>query len=85
MPRYGLSEIPMLVVDGPPRATGAAARYPAFPLLQSVLAQKATIVLDDADRPDEEEIVSRWLADCSTLTRDSTIHTRQAVLSYSRY
>jgi predicted O-methyltransferase YrrM len=54
--------VDLLVVDGPPKATNSLARYPALPALRSRLAKGATVVLDDADRPDEEELVRRWLA-----------------------
>ena len=54
------SAIGLLFVDGPPGTTGPQARYPALPLLGSRLAPGAVLVLDDADRPDEQEIVKRW-------------------------
>lgn len=57
-----LSEIDMLVVDGPPAATGPQARYPSLPKLISQLAPGATVILDDAHRDDEAEIVDSWLA-----------------------
>jgi hypothetical protein len=53
----------MLVVDGPPNATGSLARYPALPVLGPKLAENATIVLDDANRPEETETVRRWLTE----------------------
>lgn len=52
--------IDMLVVDGPPGATGPEARYPALPLLADRLTEDALIVLDDSDRPDERAIARRW-------------------------
>lgn len=52
--------IDLLVVDGPPEATGRLARYPAVPVLLSRLSEQAIIVLDDADRPDEQAIADRW-------------------------
>lgn len=53
-------QIDMLVVDGPPGATGPEARYPALPLLADRLTEDALIVLDDSDRPDERAIARRW-------------------------
>lgn len=53
-------EIDMLVIDGPPQATGALARYPAGPQLFSKLADRASVFLDDAARPEERAIVQRW-------------------------
>jgi hypothetical protein len=54
----------LVLVDGPPAATGKHARYPA---LSIVLAQYAgaqlDILLDDYIRDDEQEIAQLWLSD----------------------
>jgi predicted O-methyltransferase YrrM len=63
LPEEGLpapASVDLLLVDGPPGATGHLARYPALPLLAPRLAPGATIVVDDADRPDEREMARRW-------------------------
>ena len=52
--------IDLLVIDGPPQATGAQARYPAGPLLFPQLASGAAVFLDDAARRDEQAILRRW-------------------------
>lgn len=54
--------IDLLLVDGPPAyAPGQGmARYPALPALVDRLAPGATVVLDDAERPGEQEILRRW-------------------------
>lgn len=52
--------IDMLVIDGPPQASGRQARYPAGPLLFPLLAPGATVYLDDAARSDEQAILRRW-------------------------
>jgi len=65
-----LTEISLLVVDGPPGATGPDARYPAVPQLRDRLASGAIIVLDDTDRPEEQEVLARWVAE---LERDHTV------------
>lgn len=54
------SSIDLLIVDGPPLQTNALARYPALPLLWDRLSDGAIILMDDADRADEQEIVRRW-------------------------
>lgn len=64
-PWYDLSELPnlaidLLVVDGPPAALAPQSRYPAGPYLVPHLSQGGAIMLDDADRRDEREIVKRW-------------------------
>lgn len=56
-----LAPIDMLIIDGPPMATQRLARYPVLPLLFQRLSDDAVILLDDADRRDEKEIVKRWL------------------------
>lgn len=64
---YGLDQvrnlgtIDMLIVDGPPNATQRLARYPALPVLFPLLSKDAVILLDDAYRADETEIIRLWL------------------------
>ena len=55
-----LAPIEVLIVDGPPAATSPLARYPALPRLIPRMASIARVLLDDADRDDEREIVKRW-------------------------
>lgn len=57
-----LDEIDLLIVDGPPQATGELARYPALPVLADRLAPGAHILVDDADRPDEVAALDAWRA-----------------------
>jgi predicted O-methyltransferase YrrM len=63
---YDLSQVPipdmidLLIVDGPPLQTNPLARFPALPLLWDRLSDGAIILMDDADRKDEQEIVRRW-------------------------
>jgi predicted O-methyltransferase YrrM len=52
--------VEMLVIDGPPTATGPCARHPAVPALASRLKVGARVFLDDADRDEEREAVQRW-------------------------
>ena len=54
----------MLVVDGPPGFIQAHSRYPALPVLRSYLDDRATVLLDDAGRADEQALSRRWLAQC---------------------
>lgn len=58
-----VSRIDMLVVDGPPTSVQKQARYPALPLLRERLAPDAIVIIDDAARPDEREMVARWAAE----------------------
>ncbi len=66
-PWYSLDGLPdridFLVIDGPPGRIGRHARYPALPLLAGRLSAGAPILLDDAARPDEREVIARWQAE----------------------
>ena len=54
--------IDMLIIDGPPGFIQRHSRYPALPLLFDKLADGCVIFMDDAVRPDEQEIVKMWQA-----------------------
>jgi predicted O-methyltransferase YrrM len=53
-------EVQLIFVDGPPKATGDLARFPALPLLHDRLAAGGVILMDDAARPDERAAIDRW-------------------------
>jgi len=55
--------IDLLIVDGPPQAgdPGGMPRYPALPRFLAQMSPDARIFVDDARRPGETEMVSRWL------------------------
>jgi predicted O-methyltransferase YrrM len=55
-----LTDIDLLIVDGPPRKSGPDARWPAFDLLYARLAPGAVVVLDDTARSDEQASVDSW-------------------------
>ncbi|GAA3528234.1 FkbM family methyltransferase [Zobellella aerophila] len=51
----------MVLVDGPPGATNKNARFPALPnLIQSLPDHQLTLVMDDYNRPEEQEIIELW-------------------------
>ena len=54
--------IDLLLVDGPPayEETIKYSRYPAVPYFLSQLKSDFTIILDDANRSGEQEIIKRW-------------------------
>ncbi|WP_306215371.1 O-methyltransferase [Actinoplanes sp. RD1] len=79
-----LHDIDLVLIDGPPAATGPDARYPAMHALESRLAPVATVVLDDANRTDEQEAVRRWTERIGGLTVEPRMLGRHAVLSYLR-
>ncbi|MEV4638564.1 class I SAM-dependent methyltransferase [Actinoplanes sp. NPDC049548] len=77
-------DIDLLLIDGPPASTGPDARYPAMHALESRLAAVATVVLDDANRADEQDAVQRWTENVAGLTAEPQLLGRHVVLSYSR-
>jgi predicted O-methyltransferase YrrM len=79
-----LSDVDLLVIDGPPEKTGPDARYPAMRVLAKQLADEATILFDDAHRPAEQAALAKWLDTIEGLTREGEALGRHAVLSYRR-
>jgi hypothetical protein len=53
-------------------------------VLAKRLAGTATVVLDDANRPDERDAVRRWTEEVPGLTEEQRLLGRHAVLAYSR-
>ena len=62
--------IDLLVIDGPPTAIQTNSRYPAMPILIDLLSDEAIIILDDADREDEQSTASQWLNEYDELNRE---------------
>lgn len=79
-----LDGIDMLLVDGPPGGTGPQARLPALPLLAPRLSPEATVMLDDADRPDEQQVLARWSDLVDGLSLEPAALGHLAVLTYRR-
>lgn len=67
--------IDILLVDGPP-GSKRLNRYPAVPAFHDLLAEGATIFLDDANRPAERETARRW-AELTGL--DFTVYERMSL------
>ena len=70
--------IGLLVVDGPPEATGPMARYPAVPLLRDKFAPGARVLLDDGARAAERLMAERWktghrAVSCELLPMDKAV------------
>ncbi|WP_194765114.1 class I SAM-dependent methyltransferase [Microbacterium sp. UFMG61] len=78
----GVSNIALLVVDGPPAGKDPGARYPALPLLVDRLADNATIIVDDIDRPGESDMLAKWLT-VPGVTMAGPVG-RSAILNYAR-
>ena len=76
-------QIDLLVIDGPPMTTQPLARYPAVPVLAGQMADGATVMLDDAARPDEREIVRRWITDHGMSAAD-TLYAEKGIANLQR-
>lgn len=55
-----LTDVGLVLVDGPPEGTGPRARFPMVPLLRDRFAQRCTILVDDTARPGDADVVERW-------------------------
>lgn len=53
-------KIDLLVVDGPPRELQNKSRFPALSVLFDKLSPEATIILDDANRNNEKQVIDDW-------------------------
>jgi len=55
--------IDLIIVDGPPQSLDPSGmpRYPALPAFLAQLSPKAMIYIDDAKRPQEQEMIAKWL------------------------
>lgn len=64
----------LVIVDGPPAATGKHARYPALSRVLEILGRKHGIdfLLDDYLRSEEQEVVARWLDTLITMKLQHT-------------
>jgi hypothetical protein len=66
----------LVLVDGPPAATGAQARYPALPIVLPLLRGVAMdVLLDDHARPEEQQVSKMWLADLEAAGRQASMST----------
>ncbi|MGY1410428.1 MULTISPECIES: class I SAM-dependent methyltransferase [unclassified Luteimonas] len=86
-PWYSIGEagkdapIDMLMVDGPPASTGPLARYPAVPQFFGALGEGGIVVVDDATRADEEEMLERWSQEFPRLKPADSLGPRTVVLA----
>ena len=60
----------ILVIDGPPGQIQTNSRYPALPLLHTLFSASATVLMDDAARPDEKTIVDSWTQEFPEFTSE---------------
>jgi predicted O-methyltransferase YrrM len=79
-----LRHIDVLIVDGPPSATGPLARYPALPLLGDYLSDRALVVVDDANRKDEKTIMRRWKSELPGVGDPAHLASRTSSIEFQR-
>ena len=72
--------VDLLIVDGPPRWLQRLARYPALPITIGKLGPAATILIDDARRPDEQEMVGRWVFEFPGFRRFNLDHEKGTIV-----
>jgi len=63
--------IDFLNVDGPPAALSSLARYPALPLLKEFMSDEFVVLMDDAYRSGETQIVKLWREMIPSVSVDS--------------
>jgi len=73
--------IDMLMVDGPPASTGPLARYPAVPQFFGALGEDGIVIVDDATRADEEEMLERWSREFPSLKPSDNLGPRTILLA----
>jgi hypothetical protein len=68
----------LVIVDGPPAATGPRARYPAGPIILAHFdSAQIDLLLDDYIRDDEKEIAKLWQAELESAKLPFTITERK--------
>lgn len=77
---HELGAVDCLIVDGPPLSVGQNARYPALPLLISKFSSEAFVLVDDAAREDEKEVIQRWLEEFPDLVKSDLPSEKGCVL-----
>jgi hypothetical protein len=55
--------VDLVLIDGPPGDSAAWARYPALAFFWPRLNQHAMLILDDAERAEEQQILAAWAAE----------------------
>jgi hypothetical protein len=59
---------------------GALARYPALPMFFERLSESAIVLVDDASRPDEQEMIKRWLKEYPVFSHEFLPHEKGTVI-----
>ncbi len=70
-------KIDLLFVDGPVGGFCKNARYPALKILKNYLKNGSIVILHDAKRPDEMEIIEMWKKENSEIKRIFNVNTER--------
>lgn len=75
--KFDFGKIDLLFVDGPVGGFCKNARYPAVPFFRGCLKKGSCVIMHDARRPDEVEIVEIWKKENPEITNVYQINTPQ--------
>jgi hypothetical protein len=65
----------VVICDGPPGSTKGG-RYGLIPVAEGLLRPDVVVLLDDADRPGEQEMLRRWQSESSYTWRAPQVNGR---------
>ncbi|EKE19224.1 MAG: hypothetical protein ACD_9C00076G0002 [uncultured bacterium] len=75
--KFDFDKIDLLFVDGPLGSLCKNSRYPAINVMKKYLKKDSVIILHDAKRPEEIEIVNMWKKENSEIVGAYTIETER--------
>jgi predicted O-methyltransferase YrrM len=75
--KFDFEKIDLLFIDGPVGPSCKNARYPAINVLKKYLKEGSLVLLHDAKRPDEIEIVEMWKNENPEITKCYKIDTER--------
>ena len=78
VPQEAPSNVQLVICDGPPGKT-LGGRYGLFPVCHSFMDPGCTILLDDAERPEEQEMMRSWAAKHPLAVQQNKFESRRYV------
>jgi hypothetical protein len=82
MPSNIDTKFSVVICDGPPSATRGG-RYGLLPVAKSYLSAESVILMDDAEREDEQKIIERWRSEFAVTSKEYASGTgSHAVVSF---
>lgn len=77
------NSVDVLLVDGPIEKLQKSARYPAYPIMKEFMAENAYIIVDDAKRMDEQNMVSEWMKEMNNATKMNVASEKGIICIYT--